>query len=104
MKRFVQLIDPSRTVLATARVTDAGDHFGGQIDLRATPAPLRSLFDEFEGIVNGQLFAFLDEIQGRIESLPVKAIFEDGVEVCVHDLQVFPSTGDISFRIPGPGA
>ncbi len=95
----VRLIDQSRTVLATARVTDEGDHYGGIIDLRSTPAGLCALFEEFEEIVNGQMFVFLDDIQHKIGALPLKAIFEDGSEVPVKDLQVYPSTGDISFRL-----
>jgi hypothetical protein len=97
--RTVKLIDSSRNVLATAQVADEGDHFGGTIDFRSMPASLRSLFDEFEEIVNGQMFSFLDEIQGKIGSLCVKVVFENGHEAPVKDLQVFPSTGEISFRL-----
>lgn len=97
--RIVQLIDQSRTVLATARVTDEGDHLGGTIDLRSTPAGLRALFEEFEEIVNGQMFVFLDDIQDKIGVVPIKAVFDDGSEVPVTDLQVFPATGDVSFRL-----
>jgi hypothetical protein len=88
-------------VLATTQVADQGGYFGGTIDLRSTPAHLRALFEEFEEIVNGQMFVFLDEIQAKIGSLPIKAVFDDGFEVYVKDLQVFPSTGDISFRLAG---
>ena len=95
----IRLIDKSQVVLATARVTDEGGYFGGTIDLRSTPAGLRALFEEFEEIVNGQMFAFLDDIQQRIGSLPIKAVFEDGHEASVMDLQVFPSTGDLSFKV-----
>jgi hypothetical protein len=97
--RSVQLLDPSGTVLANAQVADEGAYFGGTIDLRGTPAPLRALFKEFEEIVNGQMFVFLDEIQEKIGSLPIRAVFDDGAEVFVKDLQVFPSTGDVSFRL-----
>jgi hypothetical protein len=99
--RHVKLVDESRAVLATAEVADEGGYFGGTIDLRAAPAPLRALFDEFEEIVNGQMFAFLDEAQGKIDSLPIKAVFADGFEAPVKDLQVFPSASDVSFRLAG---
>jgi hypothetical protein len=99
--RQVRLIDQDRVVLATAEVADSGGYFGGTIDLSSAPAPLLALFEEFEKIVNGQMFAFLDEIQGKIGSIPIKAIFEDGEEGCVGDLQVFPSTSDVSFRLAG---
>ena len=97
----VRLIDQSRTVLAVAQVADEGSYFGGTIDLRSTPDHLRILFEEFEEIVNGQMFVFLDEIQEKIGSLPIRAIFNDGLEDDVKDLQIFPSTGDVSFRLVG---
>lgn len=99
--RDVRLIDQSRTVLATARVADEGDHYGGTIDLRLTPTNLRALFDEFEEVVNGQMFVFLVEIQEKIGALAIKAVFDDESEGSVKDLQVFPSTGDVSFKLVG---
>src|SRR5947209_1177847 len=103
--RTVKLIDQSRKVVATAQVADEGAYYGGTIDLRETPSSLLALFEEFEEIVNGQMFAFLDDIQGRIGTSPLKAVFDTGPEVSVKDLQVFPSTGDVSFRlaeVPSP--
>jgi hypothetical protein len=103
--RTVKLIDPSRKVVATAQVADEGAYYGGTIDLRDTPPSLRALFDEFEEIVNGQMLSFLDDIQERIGTLSLKAAFNTGDEVPVRDLQVFPSTGEVSFRlaeIPSP--
>src|SRR5262245_1916667 len=103
--RTVKLIDHSRNPLAIAQVADEGDHYGGAIDLRCAPAGLRALFYEFEEIVNGQMFRFLDEIQEKIGSLAIKVIFENGHEVYVKDLQVFPSTGEVSFKlaeVPAP--
>lgn len=97
--RIVKLIDPSRNVVATAQVADEGAYYGGTIDLRQTPVSLRALFEEFEEIVNGQMFAFLDDIQERIDSCGLKAVFDRGKEVYVKDLQVFPSTGDVSFKL-----
>lgn len=97
--RMVKLIDPARTVVASAQVVEEGDHYGGTIDLQSTPAKLRTLFDQFEEIVNGQMFSFLDEIQEKIGTLAIHAVFDDGSEVCVQDLQVYPSTGDVSFRV-----
>ncbi len=102
--RTVELIDKSRTVVATAKVTDEGTHFGGTIDLQLTPPELRSMFDEFEEVVNGQMFSFVDEIQSKIGLYAIKAIFDDGFEVNVSDLQVFPSAGDVSFKLVGTPA
>lgn len=103
--RRLKLVDPSRKVVATAQVADEGAYFGGTIDLRETPPPLRALFEEFEEIANGQMFAFLDDIQKRIGNLHLKAVFDASQEGYVKDLQVFPSTGDVSFKlaeVPSP--
>ncbi|HTU92148.1 MAG TPA: hypothetical protein VMF69_18850 [Gemmataceae bacterium] len=97
--RTVKLVDPPGKVLATAQVADEGTYYGGSIDLRETPPSLLALFKEFEEIVNGQMFAFLDDIQERIGAFSIKAVFDSGQEVHVRDLQVFPSTGDVSFRL-----
>lgn len=91
-----------------AQVADEGAYYAGTIDLRQAPASLRALFEEFEEVVNGQMFAFLDEVQERIGALSLKAVFENGPEACVRDLQVFPSTGEVSFKLaevatPGTG-
>ena len=99
--RRVEFIDRSRAVLAVAQVADEGGSFGGTIDLHAAPAELRALFEDFEEIVNGQMFVFLDEIQGKIGALGISALFDDGLEADIKDLQVFPSTGDVSFRLAG---
>jgi hypothetical protein len=95
----VKLIDPSGKVVATAQVADEGAFYGGTIDLRETPPNLRALFEAFEEIVNGQMFALLDDIQERIGALSLKAVFDSGQEAYVKDLQVFPSTGDVSFKL-----
>lgn len=95
----MKLLGSDRSVLATAEVTDEGSHYGGTIDLRATPAELRALFAELEEVVNGQMFSFLDDIQGRIAATPILAAFDEVTVVPIDDLQVFPSTGDISFRV-----
>ena len=97
--RHVQLVDFKRTVLAEADVTAAHDHFGGIVDLQATPEPIRCLFEEFEEVVTEQMFVFLDQIQEKIDALALKVRFEDGQEWPVQDLQVFPGTNELSFRL-----
>jgi len=97
--RLVKLMDRNGRVLATAQVVDEGTHFGGTIDLGQTPKEVRALFDEFQEIVDGQMFSFLDEVQGKIDALSIRAEFDSGDEVEVRNLQVFPSTGDASFEL-----
>ena len=62
---------------------------------------MRALFDEFEEIVNGQMFKHIDEIEGKdLQPFQVRAVFENGQEV---DNQVifkcFLATGDVSFKL-----
>ena len=97
--RHVQIVDSQRMVLAEADVKAVDDHFAGVVDLRATPEPIRCLFDEFEEVVTEQMFVFLDQIQDQIEALALKVRFEDGQELSVHDLQVFPGSNELSFRL-----
>lgn len=98
-KHNVKLIDGAGKVLAVAEVADEGAQYGGTIDLEATPPAVRALFDEFDEIVNGQMFSFLDEIHDKIDALNVTAEFSDGRAARLHDLQVYPSTGDVSFKV-----
>jgi hypothetical protein len=97
--KTMQLIDQSGTVLATAHVTDEGTHFGGTIDLATMPEALRRLFDEFEEIVNGQMLSFLDDIQDKIAAHTLKVVFADGTEAFVKDLQIYPGSGEVSFKV-----
>jgi hypothetical protein len=97
--KAVNLIDQSRTVLANAHVTDEGTHFRGTIDLAKMPEPLRRLFVQLEEIVTGQEFSFLDEIQDKIAGASIKVVFADGTEAFVKELQIYPSTGDVSFKL-----
>ena len=97
--RTVKLLGSDRSVLATAEVADEGLHYGGTVDLRGVPDDLRVLFEELEELVTGQMFSLVDGVQRRIAAIPVFAAFDGVAAVPVEDLQVFPSTGDISFRV-----
>lgn len=100
----VKLIDVSGKIVATAAIADEGPHFGGTINLRATPAALRTLFDEFEETVNGQVFSCLDEVQKKIDAAAISAVFENGEQARIKDLQVYPSSGDVSFKLAKPAS
>jgi hypothetical protein len=96
----VKIIDRSRNVIATARVSPREDLFCGEIDLRLMPKELRKRFEEYEALVKGQMFALLDEIEGQIDSLSLRVDMESGREIAIEDLQVYPTSRRISFR-PG---
>ena len=101
---IVRLVDKAGNLVATTEVANHGAYFGGTIDLRATPPSVRALFDEFEEVVNDQVFTVADEIQEKLEALSIKAVFEDGTQADLYDLQVFPTAGDVSFRLVGAPA
>jgi hypothetical protein len=96
---IARLVSPAREPLGVAALFDEGDHFGGTIDLARTPGHVLALFEEFEEVVNGQVFSVLDEIQQRIEALNARVVFEDGTESRVTDLQVYPKTGAVSLKL-----
>jgi hypothetical protein len=105
--QIVKIIDPCQQVVATAQVAKRGARFAGVIDLSPMPASLRQKFEAYEEIVNGQIFSLLDEIEEQIRSLPLKVVFNEGAETAVEDLQIYPSTRRVSFKImkaPAQGA
>jgi hypothetical protein len=99
--RTFTLIDQSRTIMAAGQMADELIHYAGTADLASTPPALRALFDEFEEAVNDQMFPVADEVQAKIGSYGIRAHFEEGLEADVKDLQIFPSTGDVSFKLVG---
>ena len=95
----VTLIDQGRQVVATAQVAEQAGTFTGRIDLRPMPVSLQRLFEEYEEIVNTQTFSLLDEIEEQIETLHLQAVFEDGHEAALADVQIYPSTNKVSFQV-----
>jgi hypothetical protein len=101
----VRFLDPARAVVATATVADAGGHFAGTVDLTATPAAVRAVFDEYEEVVLGQMFSFLDEVQAKVAALGLRAEVDGRFAAPVKDLQVYPTSGELSFQfavVPTP--
>jgi hypothetical protein len=97
--RNIQLIDSHRAALATAQVEESGGLSVGAIDLNKLSPQIVALFREFEDAVNNQLFSDVDRLQDAIDALAFRARFDDGSESLIADLQVFPSTGEFSFRL-----
>lgn len=95
----VKLIDANRNTVATARVTEAGGAFTGTVDLSAMPASLRQTFEDYEELVNDQVFSALDEIEEQINKWAIRVLLEGAAEAVVSDLQVYPSTRQISFKV-----
>lgn len=97
-----QLIDQSSSQVAVLNVQFRNGHFEGTIDLTPTPPELRRLFEQFEEIVEGQMFSLLDDIEEKIGTIPLRAVLTDGTQAYIGDLQVFPSTKSVSFVIRQP--
>jgi hypothetical protein len=95
----VTLIDQGWQVVATAQVAEQDGTFTGRINLSPMPVQLRRLFEEYEEIVNTQTFSLLDEIEEKIEMLHLKAVFEDGHEAALADVQIYPGTNKVSFQV-----
>jgi hypothetical protein len=100
--RPLELIDQHSARVATLDVQFREDHFEGTICLDATPPYLRQLFEQFEEVVEGQMFGLLDDIEEKIEANRLRVTFNNAAEAWVTDLQVFPSTNAVSFKIRQP--
>lgn len=97
--RTIKLLGPKGDLLATAQVNWKETFFSGTINLSMMPLPLLRTFEEFEELVNGQNFSLLDDIEQRIGDLGIKVDFDDGRVAEVEDLQIYPSTCLISFKV-----
>ena len=95
----VQLIDNNRDVVAVAEVTDEHGLYSGSINLGAMPPALRAKFEEFEEIVNGQIFSLLDQIEDEINQLGLKVVFNGSPAEAMTDLQIYPRGEVMSFRL-----
>jgi hypothetical protein len=95
----VTLIDQGWQVVATAQVAEQDSTCIGRINLSSMPAELRRLFEEYEEIVNTHTFSLLDEIEEQIGALHLKAVFEDGHEAALADVQIYPSTNKVSLQV-----
>ena len=102
--RIVQIVDGDRNVLAALDASPAHGRYSGSADFSAMPADRRRLFDEYEGIVNDQVFSLLDEYEDRIEGLACAAVFDDGSCRPIADVQLFPGGGTASFQVLEPAA
>ncbi len=97
--KTIRLIGEGGRLVAVAHVVDQGGYYGGTIDLSATPPEVLTLFEQFDELVNSQQFTCADEIESKIDALSIQAIFEDGGAAPATDLQVYPGTGDVSFKV-----
>jgi hypothetical protein len=95
----IYLIDQSAKTVAVLNVEHGDDVYCGTICLDATPPELKHLFEEFEENVEGQMFSLADEIEEKIGVIPLRVVFPNGLAAYVDDLQVYPSTKRVSFKV-----
>lgn len=95
----IYLVDQSSTRIAVLNVEPSGDRYRGTICLDVMPPELKHLFEEFEENVEGQMFSLADEVEEKIGLIPLRVVFPNGVEAYVDDLQIYPSTKRVSFKI-----
>lgn len=100
--RPISILDDSQVEVARLDVVYTGGHYEGSIDLASTPRHLRKLFEEYEEVVEGQMFSLLDAVEEKIGTIPLEVAFEDGTQAFVEDLQVFPSRHAVSFTARPP--
>ncbi len=94
-----QLRTAQGELVGTVEVSKYSDgRYSGSIELSRTPAPILELFHHYEELVNGQVLSLLDDADARMDALGISFHAENQEPVRIHDLQVYPSDGVVSFR------
>ncbi len=95
----VYLLDESSTKIAVLDVEPDGDRYRGTICLDRMPPELKRLFVDFEESVEAQMFNLADEVEEKIAANQLRVVLPTGTEGQVEDLQVYPSTKRVSFKV-----
>jgi hypothetical protein len=95
----VRIFDQDRNAVAVAEVELQAGNYSGTANVDRMPETLRLRFETYEDIVNSQTFSLLDQIEEEIGSIAFVAVFEDGSESYIKDLQIFPKTRTVSFNV-----
>jgi len=101
-REAVTILDAERNVIATADVECRKGVYFGSANMDQLPKTLRRLFEQYEEIVNDQVFSLLDPIEDQIGTIPLVVVFGDGRESQAKDLQIFPKGNTISFKVGEP--
>jgi hypothetical protein len=100
--KSVKIVDRDRNEVAIAQVEFRTGGYSGSVNVDRMPEALRLTFESYEDIVNNQTFSLLDQIEEEIGAIPFVAVFEDGCESSIKDLQIFPKSGTVSFTVAEP--
>jgi hypothetical protein len=74
--------------------------YSGLVDLGLMPAFILSQFEEYESLINGQVLSLLDKIDEQIDISSFTVVFDDNRVFHVDDLQIYPSSKMIYFKVP----
>ncbi|OJT25778.1 hypothetical protein BO221_07960 [Archangium sp. Cb G35] len=96
-----QLRTAEGELAGTVEVSEHSGLYSGSIDLSRTPSRILELFRDYEELVNGQVLSLLDDADARLNALGISFHTDDQEPLRIHDLQVYPSDGAVSFRPPG---
>jgi hypothetical protein len=102
MINTIVLTDAHSNRLATMDVDDRSGYNSGSIHLDEMPNALLQAFEQYEEIVNNQMFGLLDQAEAKIFRYDLKIVFDDGREALIDELQVFPGNRRVSFRVTAP--
>ena len=100
--RPIQLVDLSDNKVADLDVRLVDGTYRGTINLDATPAEMKALFQEYEELVESQIFNLADKVEQKIAMTDLCSISASGLIQLVTELRVYPSTGRVSFKIWEP--
>jgi hypothetical protein len=102
LTKVVEIVDSMQNVVAIAEVEDLGEYYAGSVNLDRMPKYLLSKFEEYEDLVNQQIFSLLDNIEEEIQLDSFTVIFDDDKKFDVDNLQIVPSSSWISFKVLNP--
>jgi hypothetical protein len=91
------LRDGTGALVGRVEVTSEADLYVGTID-GVSPDAI-ALFEHYEAMVNDQLLAHVDELERQIAELGVVFVATGLAPQPVHDVQIYPRAGTVSFRV-----
>jgi hypothetical protein len=99
MPTSIQIVARSGQPLARALVESADGVWRGLLAGPIGTGPLTDLFARYERAVTGQVLSVIDGLEDEIAELGAHVLFPDGRSAAADDLQVYPSTRALSFRL-----
>jgi hypothetical protein len=100
--KLVKIVDLTQNIVAIAEVQSQGNYYSGSVNVDRMPQPLLSQFEEYESLINDQVFSLLDQIEEKIDVNSFAVIFDENTKCYIEDLQILPSSRMISFKVLDP--